>query len=475
MLPPLNRHTARLEVRFPERIIQFGGGNFLRGFVDWIVEHLNAQTDFAGSVVIVKPTPHGTYDALDAQDGLFHVRLTKAEAGQPVTQTSLITCVSRTVNPYQDYDAYLQLAHQPAIRYIISNTTESGIAFDPTVRFEDQPSESFPAKLTAFLLERFQHFHGDMAYGCVVLPCELIEQNGDRLKAIVLQYADLWRLPSGFAEWLNSGCMFCNTLVDRIVSGFPQDESAAIFQSLGFEDRMLVQGEWYHSWVIEAPTQLASELPFHRTPLNVKIVDDVRPYHTLKVRLLNGAHTSMVAPGLFLGCSTVRQAIEHHALGPFIRALVFDEIVPTLNMPDAHTFAAAVLDRFQNPYIDHRLAAIAQNSLSKIRTRLLPTLLIYGQQGKIPTRIAFVAAAWIRFYAGEWQGQPLPISDESEQAVWLRQLWASGNTPRDIARQVLSNRGLWGTDLTILPGLADRIGSHLETLTPETIENVLLG
>jgi tagaturonate reductase len=470
----LNRQTVPVDKHFPERIVQFGGGNFLRGFVDWIVEQMNAQTDFAGSVVIVKPTPHGSYAGLDAQNGLFHVRLTGGEAGSPVTQTTLVTCVSRTVNPYSDYDAFLNLARQPAVRFIVSNTTESGITYDPAIRFEDQPSESFPAKLTAFLYERYRHFLGDAAYGCVVLPCELIERNGAQLKEMLLRYAELWQLAPGFISWLDQSCTFCNTLVDRIVSGFPQGDSAAISESLGCEDRLLVEGEQYHSWVIEAPAWLAREFPVHQTDLNVKIVDDVRPYHALKVRILNGAHTSMVAPGLFLGLDSVRQAIEHPVLGQFIRDLVYDEIVPSLDLPEAQPFADAVLLRFQNPFLHHRLASIAQNSLSKFKARLLPTLLVSAQRGKLPARIALVFAALIRFYSGEWRGVSLPVSDDPTQMAWLRQLWESGVSKREIAARTLSNDSLWGINLTEIPGLTERVSGCLGEMEVDTVEKLLL-
>lgn len=474
MIQPLNRQTAAIAPPPPERIIQFGGGNFLRGFVDWIVEQLNAQTAFAASVVIVKPTPHGSYAALDAQDGLFHVRLTRGDAGRAASQTSLVSCVSRTVNPYQDYAAYLRLAHQPVIRFIVSNTTEGGIVYDPAVRLDDQPSASFPAKLTALLYERYRHFDGDPARGWIVLPCELIEGNGDQLKAIVGSYARQWDLPSRFNDWLDASCLFCNTLVDRIVSGFPHGDSAALFAELGFSDHLLVEGEWYHRWVIEAPAWLASELPVHETDLNVSIVDDVRPYHLLKVRILNGAHTAMVAPASFLGLETVRQAVEDPAVGAFVRQLVSVDIVPLLEAPDAAAFADAVLARFHNPAIHHRLASIAQNSLAKFRARLLPTLRAHAQRGTVPDRLVFVLATLIRFYRGDWQGVALPVSDDPALTAWLRQVWELDASTQAIAAQVLSNPALWGVDLSAIPQLTDRISAQLDRLETHSLDNLLL-
>lgn len=473
MLQPLNRQITHSENRFPERIVQFGGGNFLRGFVDWIVEELNTQTKFASSVVVVKLTPHGSYDELDAQDGLFHVRLTRSAAGQPVTETSLITCVSRSLNPYQHYESYLNLARQPEIRFIVSNSTESGLVFDPAARLADQPSDSFPAKLAAFLYERYRYFDGDTAYGCIVLPCELIERNGELLKAMMIKYVELWELPQGFSVWMESCCTFCNTLVDRIVSGFPQNDSAAIFRSIGFQDKLLVDSEWYHRWVIEAPEWLERELPFHETKLNVKIVDDIRPYYMLKVRILNGAHTSMVAAGLFLELETVRQAIEHPLLGRFIRDLVFDEIVPVLGMPDAIPFAEAVLDRFHNPFIQHQLTSIVQNSLSKMKSRLLPTILAYRESGKLPERLVFAFTALIRFYSGDWHGRKMPVNDDPILVSQLRQLWSSGISPSEFTARVLSDVTLWGIDLTEIPLLTERVSSVLTRMETESIESLL--
>ena len=472
MLPRLNRQTAPVTTTYPERIVQFGGGNFLRAFIEWIVETLNRQTNFASSIVIVKATPQGSYDDLVAQDNLYHVRLHDVQDGQPIAQTTLITCVSRTVNPYADTDSYLSLARQPEIRFIVSNTTEAGIAFDPAAKREDRPSANFPAKVTAFLYERWR---AGLA-GCIILPCELIEDNGAQLKRFVLQYAALWRLEPEFAAWIESENLFCNTLVDRIVSGFPKTGSEAIFQQLGFEDRLLVEGEAYHSWIIEAPISLGDELPVAQTDLNVKIVDDVRPYRTMKVRILNGAHTSLVPLGTFLGYETVRQAVEDPVLGEFLRRLLFEEILPTLHMPEAEPFAEAVLARFRNPFIQHRLQSIALNSLSKFKVRLLPSLIDYtNQQGRLPEWLVLVFAALIRFYKGEWNGQPIPLNDDAAQIAWFRELWASDISARELSEQVLRNQALWGMDLSSIPGLEDALAAALERLDSEGVERLIQG
>jgi tagaturonate reductase len=470
MLPALNRHSAEISRTYPERIVQFGGGNFLRGFVDWMVDILNEQTDFASSVVIVKLTAQGSYEALDAQDGLFHTRLHTLEAGELVTRTRLITCVSRSVNPYQDFEALLSLARQPEIRFIVSNTTEMGIAFDPESRFEDRPPAAFPAKLTRFLYERYRHFAGSAETGCILLPCELIEQNGNRLRQIVLQYADAWELEPGFADWVAQNNQFCNTLVDRIVTGFPQRESAAVLAQLGFDDALLVEGEWYHSWIIEAPAQLHEEFPVRQTDLNVRIVDDARAYRELKVRILNGAHTAMVPPGCFLGLTTVREAVEHPALGAFLRDLVYAEIVPSLPYEEAPQYADAVLARFRNPFIQHRLSSIALNMLSKFKARLLPTLIAYqSKYGQLPPRVVLAFAALLRFYRGEWDGQALPVQDDAGQVAWFRRQWEAGQTADALAAALLGNEALWGADLNTIPGLTAQIARCLERIDGDGI------
>ncbi len=424
-LPPLNRETAHTPPAYPERIVQFGGGNFLRGFVDWIIQQLNEQAAFASSVVIVKPTPQGSYEQFNLQDGLFHVQLHGLQEGTLVTDRSLITCVTRALNPYEDYESFLALARQPDIRFIISNTTETGLTFAPDDKLTDAPPSSFPAKLTAFLYARFQ---SGVTIGCIILPCELVEQNGDKLRALILHYADLWQLEPAFKRWIETTNQFCNTLVDRIVVGFPKTNSEAVLEKIGYNDQLLVEGEEYHSWVIEAPQELLTEFPVNKTNLNVKIVDDVELYRQTKVRILNGAHTSMMPIGYMLGLETVRQAVEHPWLGGFIRDEVYDEIIPAFDNPDDNLkqFANDVLNRFRNPFIQHKLMSIALYSISKFSIRLIPSLVSYqAHYHKLPQRIVFAFAALIRFYKGEWNGAPIPLNDDPAIVGWFHDQWQS--------------------------------------------------
>lgn len=461
----LTQKTAGNPERYPERIVQFGGGNLLRGFVDWVVDALNDETDFNSGVALVKATP-GRYEALDAQDGLFTTWLHGVQDGQFLEQTRLISAVNRTVYPYQDFAAYLALARQPEIRFIFSNTTESGIVFSAEDAFGDEPPGTFPAKLTRFLYERYRHFVGAADKGCIIIPTELIEDNGGRLRELILEYAALWSLEPGFARWVQARNLFCNTLVDRIIPGFPEAEAERICAQLGYEDRLLVAGEIYHSWIIEAPPSLLAEFPLDqaRTPLNVKIVADAAPYRTIKVRLLNGAHTSMAPLGILLGIESVREAMEHEALGRFVQELIYDEVIPSVSdVPRAEleSFARDVFDRFLNPRIHHRLETISLNSSAKVKERILPSLLGYLEAtGRLPSRLVIALAAFIRLYRGDL----IALNDDEIVLAWFKRNWDEADSREALARTVLSNAALWERDLTEAPQLVERVGEALEAI-----------
>lgn len=469
-LPPLNRQTADLPSSYPERVVQFGGGNFLRAFVDWIIQTLNEQAAFASGVVIIKPTAVGSYDQFNLQEGLFHVQLHGLKDGKLVKERKLITCVTRALNPYEDYSSFLALACQPEIRFIVSNTTETGLSFNADDQFTDTPPSSFPAKLTTFLYHRFQYFEASPFKGCIILPCELVEQNGKQLEQLVLKYADLWQLEPSFKQWIENSNQFCNTLVDRIVVGFPKPNSQTILENLGFDDPLLVEGELYHSWVIEAPQSLRNEFPVHKTNLNIKIVDDVEPYRQIKVRILNGAHTSMTPLGYLLGLRTVREAVEHPWLGRFIETEIHSEIIPAFNSPNKELaeFAQDTLNRFHNPFIQHQLLNIALYSVLKFRTRLIPSLVSYESRfHTLPKHIVFALAALIRFYKGEWNGQTIPLNDEPQIAAWFHEQWQSTPELHTLVERVLANQTLWQQDLTRLEGLVDRVGLYLSQMEPD--------
>jgi tagaturonate reductase len=464
-LPRLNRQNIELRQVYPERIVQFGAGNFLRGFVDWIVETLNEKTDFGNSIVVVKVTPHGTYEDLDIQDGLFHVLLQGVQNGEYMSTTKLITCISRTIYPYQDYAAYLALARQPEIRFLISNTTEAGIAYNENDQSRDKPPSSFPAKLTLFLYERYQYFQGVADKGCIIIPTELLENNGSQLRQMILRYAAQWELESDFSVWIEAYNIFCNTLVDRIVTGFPSEQIEQLQEELRFVDKLLVAGEPYHSWIIEAPDSLKQEFPVHKTALNVKIVADANPYRETKVRILNGLHTSMVPIGYLLGLESVRECMEHKALAKFLMDELYQEIIPSLDLPEdeSRQFAEDVFDRFRNPSIHHRLLSIAVNSSTKVRTRILPSILAYQQKHQtIPKRLVLAMAAFIRFYKGEWKGDKIPLSDNVEVIDWFQEQWQISDSVESLVRSALENEMLWNSDLTQVDGLQKHLSDYLK-------------
>ncbi|MCA9836768.1 MAG: tagaturonate reductase [Trueperaceae bacterium] len=468
-MQPLNKTTVS-KPSYPEKVVQFGAGNFLRAFADWAIDILNEKTDFAAGVVIVKPTPGGSYADLDKQDGLYHVELQSSEAGKLKTETRLIRCISRSLSPYEDFAAFLELAQEPQIRFILSNTTESGISFRAEDKLEDAPPQSFPAKLTHFLFERFR----SGLRGCIILPCELIEDNGSVLKTIILKYADLWHLGDAFKHWLDLENTFCNTLVDRIVTGFPADAETR-FQEMGFADQQLVRGEAYHSWVIEAPDFVKKEFPTSETAMNVSFTHDLKPYREIKVRILNGAHTAMVPVGYLSGRRTVDEVMRDEGLRTFIQNLLFEEVLPTLEVAreELESFANATLKRFENPSLKHQLSAIALNSSSKFRTRLLPSLLAYTKnQGEVPKRICFAFACLIRFYKASWQGEALPVKDDAEVLEWWQAVWSQGS-PEEVVDAVLANETLWGQDLRYVKGLKECLVKDLERLESEKIADTV--
>ncbi|WP_373517466.1 tagaturonate reductase [Pricia sp.] len=477
---PLNRKTITDIKDLPIKIMQFGGGNFLRAFVDWMVDVLNRETGFNGGIAVIKPTEGGDYSELKAQDGLFTVLLDGIKDGKPVAEKSLITSVQKVVNCYTDWETYLDLAKNPDVRFVVSNTTEAGIKFNKEDKFEDAPPTEFPAKLTVWLYHRFRHFEGDMSKGCILLPCELIENNGEALKKCVMAYADSWQLGDGFTEWIESANPFCNTLVDRIVSGYPKDRADKIQEELGYEDKLLVAGEYYHSWVIQGPDTVQKELPFSETDLNVEFVDDLVPYREMKVRILNGAHTSMVPVAYLAGIRFVKEAMEDEVVSGFIASLLWEEAAKTLDFPQEvkRKFVADVLDRFRNPLLKHQLISISLNSTSKFTARLLPTLKdYYANEGKLPTRIVFGLSALIRFYKGEIDGEYIPLKDDQKVLDFFATQWNKYSSTKlsllELSRFILSSTSIWKEDLTKLDGLVESVSRNLEAIDNNDIHDAL--
>ena len=411
----------------PERVIQFGEGGFLRGFVDWMLQKINEKSDFNGSVVVVQPIEMGMCDMLTAQDCLY----THVIRGVEGVESGIVDVISRCVKPYENFDEYMKLAENPDFRFIVSNTTESGIVFSSEDKITDAPPKTFPAKLTLLMKKRYELGLG----GFILLPCELIDRNGDNLKACVLKYADLWELGDGFKAWIENENVFTNTLVDRINTGYPKGEDLG----LGYEDNMVNTSEFFHLWVIETECDLDKELPFSSTDLNVIITrDKLEMYRTRKVRILNGAHTSLVPYALLSGFDTVKSCIDDAVMKEHVRKCVFDEIIPTLDLPkdELESYAASVIERFSNPYIKHYLISIALNSVSKFKVRVLPSILEYIKRyGKTPTTLVFSLAKLIEFYKN---GEP---NDAPEVVEYIK---------THTVREILANTDLFGTDISFL-------------------------
>jgi len=462
----LNRQNVPQLTERPVKVLQFGEGNFLRGFVDWIIDTLNEKTDFNGDVQLVQPIPNGMGELINKQDGLYHVQLSGIQKGEAKEETKLITCVRGVVNPYADYEAYLKLAKNPDLRFIISNTTEAGISYNPEDDQLNRIASSFPGKLTALLYKRFDTFNGDLSKGFHIIPCELIDKNGDKLKEIIIQYATLWQLPKGFINWINEANTFSNTLVDRIVPGFPKESIKEIQEDIGYEDNLVVKAEPFHLWVIEGPDAVRAEFPAEEAGLDVKFVKDQSPYRTRKVRILNGAHTSLVPVAYLHGLRTVRESVEDPVIGKFLNDTIQKEIIPTLDLPkeELEQFANDVMDRFKNPFVKHLLSSIALNSISKFKVRVLPSLLEYvNRTGELPQNLVRSLAALIVFYKGSYNGEATPVNDDEEIVNFFKSVWEHEDL-NQIATEVLKNVPLWDMDLTTVKGLDLAVSENLGAL-----------
>lgn len=465
---------------YPEKVLQFGEGNFLRCFVDWMFNELNKKADFNGSVVVVQPIDKGMVNLLNEQDGLYTLYLRGLKNGKPESTHETINIISRGINAYEEFDTYLKTAEIPTMRYVISNTTEAGIAYEDSDLPSATPPKSYPAKLAVWLYHRYVTFNGDATKGMHIIPCELIEKNADNLKRIILKLSEKWGYEAAFIEWLQTACTFSNTLVDRIVPGYPRERIPEITAELGYEDKQVVEGEPFHLWVIEAPEELQKELPFPSIGLNVLYVKDVTPYRTRKVRILNGVHTTLVPVAYLYGIDTVREAIEHPVVGKFIKDALFKEIIPTLDLPEEElqAFASAVLDRFRNPFIKHLLMSISLNSWSKFETRVLPSILEYKKRkGVIPTHLAFSLAATIVFYKGKRGTETIALNDDPAMMDLLKSAWALSDGTEEslkaVVTEVLACEKNWKMNLNEIDGLNDAVTKQLVSIEKNGIQKAV--
>ncbi|MBR5307502.1 MAG: tagaturonate reductase [Clostridia bacterium] len=412
------------------KIIQFGEGGFLRGFVDWIVQLTNENSDFDASVVVVQPIEKGMCDMLEAQNCVYTHIMRGMKDGAPTVDTKVIDVIDRTVQPYKNFEEYLALADAPSFRFIVSNTTESGIAFVADDKIENAPAVSFPGKLTLLLKRRFEKG----LPGFIFLPCELIDRNGENLKKCVLEYIKLWNLGDDFAAWIEKENHFCNTLVDRIVTGYPKDEKI----DLGYEDKMLDTSELFHLWVIEGPDFLVKEFPFDKANLNIIVTNDLERYRTRKVRILNGAHTSMIPYAMLCNIESVGDCMKDEKMSAFVKKCVYEEIIPTLDLPEEELldYANNVFERFENPFIKHLCASISLNSVSKFKVRVLPSILEYiKRKNAMPETLLFSFAKLIEFYK---VGTP---NDDEKVMAFMK---------NESVKDILANKAFWDEDLSYL-------------------------
>lgn len=472
----LNRKNINLENKLPVKIIQFGEGNFLRAFIGYAFQKLNKEVNFNAGIAVVQPIERGLVKVLNDQDGLYTLFMRGVKKGEEIQEKELISNIVKGVNPYTDYQEYLNLAKEENLEFIISNTTEAGIAYLESDTLKMQSPSSFPAKLTALLYERYKYFKGDETKGVAIIPCELINYNSDTLKEIILKYIEDWKLEDDFKNWLLNHNTFHNTLVDRIVPGYPKDQIEEYNSQLDYEDNLIVTAETFFLWVIEGDASLKKKLPFSKTDLNVKIVDDMQLYRTRKVRILNGAHTTMVPFSILFGNETVKETIDNEFTGNFIHEAVFNEISSALKMDKKEllSFSEEVFDRFRNPFIKHLLSSIALNSISKFKVRVLPSLLEYIDiHKKIPVHLTFAFACLIRFYKGMWKGEKLPVNDSEIIISKFIDIWKQDNYTK-IAEIVLSTTDFWEQDLTQIPKLTNAIAVALSEIENNGIEKGFL-
>ena len=433
----------------PKDSIQFGEGNFLRAFVEYCIQILNEKTTFSGQVNLIQPLPDGMIEVLNRQKGKYHLFLEGIMGGETIREIQPIDCIDQMVNPYEDFDTFLKLSENENLTFVFSNTTEAGITLDTHDLFTNTPPKSFPGKLTSLLYHRYKTFKGDPSKVLHIIPCELIDKNGSKLKNIVLELCDLWQLEEGFKSWIEKN-HFYNTLVDRIVPGFPKKDLDFYQKNLTFDDQLMVTCEPFFLWVIEGNPMLLELFPVDQLEnISVKIVPDLGIYRTRKVRILNGCHTALVPVGLLNGTLTVSESLEDDFLKMFLSQTLFEEIIPSIDFDkkELEAYAGSVLERFSNPFIVHQLESIALNYISKFKVRVLPSLLSYYQkEGKIPKNLTFAMAALIYFYGKEVSQHPHPLNDDPQNLSFFQKVWKD-NEVAQVAEKTLSNSSLWDQNL----------------------------
>ena len=459
-----------------EKVLQFGEGNFLRAFVDAFLDLANERVGYNGKAVLVQPIPQGLTSLINQQEGLYTLYLRGNENGLKVDSKRVISCVSRCLNPYEDWEKVLEVARSTDLEIVVSNTTEAGIVHEKESRFDQMPPVSFPAKLTRVLYERWKAG----LKGLVILSCELIDNNGMELLRCVNEYISDWKLEEDFRGWVNGENVFCSTLVDRIVPGRIRDpeEVRSLEELNGYEDPLTDVGEVFGIWVIEGPCGLEDRLPFKKAGLPVIVVPDVTPYKKRKVRILNGAHTGFVLGAYLAGFDIVRDCMHDDTIRDFMNRMLYDEVIPTLSMDrkDLEDFARAVQDRFSNPFVNHELMSISLNSTSKWKARNMPSLLeYYAKRKELPPCLTASLAACIAFFSNDIQklndkglvcrrpkGNDYTVIDDRD----VLEFYAAhrADSPEELVHAVLSSESMWGQDLTAVEGLEKAVTEDLKII-----------
>lgn len=451
----------------PVKIMQFGEGNFLRAFVDWIIQRLNDDGAINASVAVVQPMPFGRVKELSEQDGLYTLRLEGIDNGEKVKKSRVIDVIGDLINPFEQYEHYLSYGESEDLQIIISNTTEAGIAVDPTDTDFTKCPNSYPGKLLALLKRRYDHFKGDMSKGLAIIPCELIDNNGDELYRCLTELAQINKMDKKFIEWMQKANHFTSTLVDRIVPGYPRNEIEAIQKETGYIDNNVVKGEIFHLWVLKKEAHVQKVFPADSTGLNVIFADSIKPYKQRKVKILNGSHTAMVPVAYLCGIDTVGEAVNDEVIGKYVHDFVFDEVNPTIDLPQDQmvAFANSVIERYKNPFIRHELMSIALNSTTKFRTRLLPTLEDYIRiTGKLPQHLLFSFAAIVEFHKGKRGEEKIALNDDPAYLEHWAKLWAEFDGDyKKLAKNALGWKEAWGVDMnTLHPEITDTVAKYLQ-------------
>ncbi|MDH6356384.1 tagaturonate reductase [Parabacteroides sp. PF5-9] len=475
MMKPLNNTTTQRTLR-PVKILQFGEGNFLRAFVDWMIEKANKSGILNHGVAVVQPIRGGEEIAsvFQNQDHLYHVYLEGIKNKQPVKEITRVECINALLNPYTQYDAYERLFLQEELEMIISNTTEAGIRYVEGDDLTASPPDSFPAKMTALLYKRYQKYKGAPDKGLLIICCELIEDNGSVLRAYVLRHAQQNRLEQGFITWIERSCHFYDTLVDRIVSGFPKENSDEIKKELGFDDHLLVKGEYFHVWAIGGDPVIRERFPLDKAGLNVLFMDDIRDFRARKVRILNGSHTAMVPIALQLGCQTVKEAFGIPEVEAFITRMVETEVLPVIagDQEELRQFAAEILERFYNPFLHHYLKDISLNALAKWETRNYPTIWDNAKCNQKARFNRFAFAALLVLYAGHSKAIDFVPNDVAEHITFIRQTFQRNNL-RAWVTGIVTNKDIWRENITQIPDFIEDVSDTIEQILTLGMENAL--